>query len=128
MKITGFSPLIMTNDSENVAKVFEDLGFAKRHEKKDVTDTKDGGFRMKDADGHSVSIAYVNQMPRDMVCVQMNVDDFEEAMVLLEKHGFHNMSGKVIDTGSSKTAIMVSPSGFSINVVKHIKEKGELTQ
>lgn len=121
MKITSFSPLIMTNDSENAAKIFEELGFVKRHEKKDVTDTKDGGFRMKDAGGHGVSIAQVNQMPQDMVCVQMNVDDFEEAMGLLEKHGFKNMSGKVVDTGSSKTAIMISPSGFAINIVKHIK-------
>ena len=29
MKITGFSPLIMTNDSENAGKVFEAFGFSK---------------------------------------------------------------------------------------------------
>ncbi len=124
MKITSFSPLIMSNDAAGVAEVFEALGFTKRHEKKDVTETKDGGFRMKDAEGHGVSIAQVNQMPRDLVTVQMNVSDFDEAMSILEAHGFKNMfgEGNVTDTGSSKTAVMASPSGFAINVVYHVKK------
>lgn len=59
---------------------------------------------MKDADGHGVSIAHVNQIPRDMTAVQMNVDDFDEAIALLSAHGFTNMRGEgnVIDTGSSR--------------------------
>ena len=124
MKITGFSPLIMTNDSESVGKVFEALGFEKTHEKKDVPDTnKSGGFRMKDAEGHGVSVAQVDRIPRDMTAIQMNVDDFDEAIGLLTAHGFKNMrgDGDVIDTGSSKTAVMISPSGFAVNVVWHIK-------
>ena len=39
MEITNFGPLIMSNDAEGVAKIFEALGFEKKHEKKDVTDT-----------------------------------------------------------------------------------------
>jgi hypothetical protein len=121
IEITNFSPLIMTNDAENVGKVLEELGFVKRHEKKDVTETKDSGFRMKDAEGQHVSVAQVNQMPRDVVAVQINVHNFDETMELLKAHGFKNMSGegKVIDTGSSKTAMMLAPSGFAINVVYH---------
>ena len=123
MKITGFSPLIMTNDSESVGKVFEALGFEKKHEKKDVTEKHDSGFRMKDAEGHSVSVAQVDRIPRDMTAIQMNVDDFDEAIEILSAHGFKNMrgDGDVIDTGSSKTAVMISPSGFAVNVVWHIK-------
>ena len=126
MKITSFSPLIMTNDSEHVKKVFEALGFEKTHEKKDVPDTNNsGGFRMKDANGHGVSIAQVDHIPRDMTVVQMNVSDFDEAMELLKAHGFTNMRGEgnIIDTGSSKTAVMISPSGFAFNVVYHVKNK-----
>jgi hypothetical protein len=125
LKITSFSPLIMTNQSENVGKVFESLGFVKRHQKKDVTETKDSGFRMKDADGHGISIAQVNQIPRDMMAVQLNVDNFEEMMELLKAHGFKNMAGEgnVVDTGSSLTAVMISPSGFAMNVVHHIKNR-----
>lgn len=127
MEITNFSPLIMTNDSEGVGKLFEELGFVKQHEKKDATDNKDSGFRMKDADGHRVSIAQVNRMPRDLVAVQINVHDFEAMMELLSAHGFKNMAGEgnIIDTGSSRTAVMISPSGFAINVVYHIRNKGQ---
>ena len=80
---------------------------------------------MKDAEEHDVSIAYVNQIPRDTTAIRMNVDDFDEAMALLSSHGFKNMRGEgnVIDTGSSKTAVMISSSGFAINVVYHIKNK-----
>lgn len=80
---------------------------------------------MKDADGHGISIAQVNQIPRDMLAVQMNVDDFDEAIAILTSHGFVNMRGEgnVINTGSSLTAVMLSPSGFAINVVYHIKKK-----
>ena len=60
--------------------------------------------RMKDADGHGISIAQVNQMPRDMMAVQMNVRDFDEAVELLKLHGFRNkrVNGDVIDTGLPK--------------------------
>lgn len=36
MKITGFNPLILTTDMENTIKVFEDLGFERRHTKDDL--------------------------------------------------------------------------------------------
>lgn len=123
MEITSFSPMIMSNDADSVGEVFEALGFVKQHEKKDATEAKDGGFRMKDAAGHGVSIAQVNKMPQDMVTIQMNVRDFDETMGLLAAHGFKNMSGEgnIIDTGSSKTAVMIAPSGFAINVVYHVR-------
>lgn len=123
MKITSFSPLIMTGDSENAGKVFEALGFSKQHTKQDVTENHDSGFRMKDAEGHGVSIAQVNGIPRDMMAVQMNVDHFDEAVEILSSFGFKNLRGEgnVINTGSSLSAVMVAPSGFAVNVVYHIK-------
>ena len=123
MKITSFSPLIMSGDSMNIRKLFEELGFEKTHEKKDVTKDHESGFRMKDEAGHSISIAQVEKFPRDMTLIQMNVDDFEEAYELFRKHGFKNMKGddEVIYTGSAKTAVMVSPTGFAVNIVYHIK-------
>lgn len=125
MKITSFSPLIMTNDSEKAGKVFEAFGFSKKHEKKDASENHDSGFRMKDADGHGISIAQVNGIPRDMMAVQMNVDDLDEAISLLSSFGFKNMRGEgnIIDNGSARTAVMVAPSGFAINVVYHVKNR-----
>ena len=126
MKITSFSPLIMTNDAENIQRLFEEFGFVTRHEKKDIAGTNhSGGLRMKDAEGHTLSIAHVSQISRDVTAIQMNVDNFEEAIEFLTARGFYNMQGEgnVFDTGSSKTAIMCSPSGFAINVVYHIKDR-----
>ena len=57
--------------------MYPDVGFVKTHEKKDVTETHDSGFRMKDTDGHGLAIAQVNRMPQDMTTVQMNVRDFD---------------------------------------------------
>ena len=53
----------------------------------------------------------------------MNVDNFEEAYELFKAHGFVNMKGEdeTIITGSSRTAVMVSPTGFMVNIVYHIK-------
>ena len=52
----------------------------------------------------------------------MNVDDFDEAYGILTAHGFTNTRGDgTVDTKSSKAATMVSPSGFRIVLVKHIK-------
>ena len=31
MKITSFNPLIVTSDSESIIKLFEELGFEKKH-------------------------------------------------------------------------------------------------
>ena len=125
MKITSFSPLIMTNDSENAGKVFEAFGFSKKHTKQEATEKHDSGFRMKDADGHSISIGQVHGIPRDMMAVQMNVDNFDEAIDTLSSFGFKNLRGEgdVINTGSSLSAVMVAPSGFAINVVYHIKNR-----
>lgn len=57
------------------------------------------------------------------MAIRMNVDNFEEAYQLLLSHGFKNFYGdETVGTSSSKSAIMISPSGFVINLVQHIKD------
>jgi hypothetical protein len=58
-----------------------------------------------------------------MTIIRMNVDDLEEAFNLLTSHGFKAVDGSNSVTSSSKSVLMISPSGFSIDIVKHIKEK-----
>ena len=49
--------------------------------------------------------------------------DFEEAYKLLEEKGFKNAQGeKITHTGSSVATMMVSPTGFAINVGEHIRD------
>ena len=122
MKITSFRPLIITGNAEATIELFEALGFERRHEKTGINDADISSIAMKDANGFNVNIASVEKLPRDMTVVNMNVDNFQEAYELLTAHGFKNAQGeKVTDTGTSHATLMVSPSGFAINIAEHIK-------
>lgn len=123
MKITSFNPLIVTKDVENVIKLFEDLGFEKRHSKTTETNNMNvASVRMRDANGFHVDVSQVGTLQKDMTVIRMNVDDLEEAENLLIRHGFVNTNPeKTAETPSHKSIFMVSPSGFAIDVIKHIK-------
>jgi hypothetical protein len=123
MKITTFNPQIITNDAEPIVKLYKALGFEVRHELKGVGEQDDEGIRMKDENGFHLDIAKTNiPIPQDLTAIRMNVDDFDEAYRLLETHGFKNFYGnETVGTDTSKSALMISPSGFAINLVEHIK-------
>ena len=124
MKITTFNPQIITKDAEAVAKLFEALGFERRHNPKGIGELDVTGIRMKDANGFHLDISQPEmQLPRDLVVIRMNVDNFDEAYEFLTARGFKNFYGdKTVDRKSSQSAIMISPSGFAINLVQHIKD------
>jgi len=125
MKITTFDPIIVSKSAEDVVKVFEDLGFEKSHAPVTTTELGDvQSYRMKNADGFHVDVSNALQdTERDYTLIRMNVDNFEEAYDILIKHGFTNTRGdKTLDTKSATAATMVSPSGFRIALVQHIKK------
>lgn len=124
MKITTFNPQIVTNNAEPIVKLFEELGFEKHHNPKEIGDFKVEGIRMKDQNGFYLDISIPQlKIPQDMVAIRMNVDDFDEAYQILKNHGFKNIYGdNKAETKSSKSAMMFSPSGFAINLIQHIKE------
>ena len=124
MKITTFNPQIITKDAEPIVKLFEKLGFEKRHNPKGIGELDVEGIRMKDAGGFYLDISEPNvDLPQDMVGIRMNVDDFDEAFKILQEHGFRNVYGeKTVETKSSRSAMMISPSGFGINLIQHIKK------
>ena len=80
---------------------------------------------MKDANGFHVDVARVESMPKDMTTMRMNVRDFEEAYELLKAHGFKNAKGEdtVVETVHAKSCLMISPSGFSIQLTQHIRKE-----
>ena len=122
MKITGFCPLIVTRDAEAAIKVFEDLGFERRHTKKDIEDGNNTAFAMKDANGNRINIASSETIPQDLTAVNINVDNFQEAYDFLIAHGFVNPRGdKVTDTSSSRATLLFAPSGFAVNIAEHLK-------
>lgn len=123
MKISSFNPLIITSNAADTIKLFEELGFERRHQKTGINDKDITSVSMKDANGFHVDVTQVDKVPQDMTLIRMNVDDFDEAYEFLTARGFKNAQGdKVTDTGSSKATMMVSPSGYSISLVKHIKK------
>ena len=125
MQITTFNPQIITKNADSIVQLFEELGFEKRHDQEGIGELNVEGIRMKDAEGFHLDISVPNvQLPSDMVCIRMNVDDFDEAYQLLKKHGFKNVYGdQTADTRTSRSAVMISPSGFAINVVYHVKNR-----
>ena len=131
MKITTFNPLIVTNHFEEVTDLFEALGFEKRHAPSgtSVAGNEYADCRMKDGNGFYVDVAAIStQSPQDMTSIRMNVDDFDAASQLLADHGFKAANGKpVTETDSAKGLALVSPSGFAISLVKHIKQHDRST-
>lgn len=124
MKITTFNPQIITKNAEPLVALFQELGFEKRHNPKGIGELKAEGIRMKDANGFCLDISQPDmELQQDVTAIRMNVDDFDEAYGMLTEKGFKNFYGdRIVETGSSRSAIMISPSGFAINLVQHVKE------
>jgi hypothetical protein len=124
MEITTFNPQIVTKDAESVAAFFEELGFERRHNKKEIGERGVRGIRMKDANGFYLDISQPegHDLP-DAVGIRMNVRDFDAAYDLLISRGFKNVYGDdSVKTESSKSAFLISPSGFGINLIEHIRK------
>ena len=76
-------------------------------------------------DGFHVDVTENARVPQNMTAIRMNVDNFEEAYELLKARGFVNTKGDTIaDNGSSRAAMMMSPSGFGISLIQHIRKEG----
>ncbi len=121
MKITSFNPLILTKKSEEAIELMKNLGFEVRHnipnpETADITTTD-----MTDGNGFRIDVTQVD-LPEDRILIRMNVDNFEEAYDFLVSKGFTCPSGRVLETKSSKSAMMVAPSGYAFDLCQHIKD------
>ncbi len=131
MKITTFNPMILTKNPEETISLFEALGFERHHHKSDETENEEqslafSSVRMKDANGFYVDVctADSDRIERDLTVIRMNVDDFDEAAELLKKNGFRESKIAPVNyTSSSKYAFFISPSGFIIDLIKHIKKE-----
>ena len=127
MKITSFNPMIVTKDPEATIALFEALGFERHHYKVNEEGLAFSSVRMKHENGFYVDVVASDkqQTDRDLTLIRMNVDDFEEAAELLLRNGFHE--SKIVSqstTATSRYAYFVSPSGFMIDLIKHIKKDG----
>lgn len=124
MKITTFNPQIFTKNADPIVDLFEGLGFEKRHDQERIGELNVEGIRMKNKDGFYLDISCPDtDLPRDMVGIRMNIDDFDCPYQLLLEHGFRNVYGnKIVDTPTGKSAVLISSSGFGINLIQHIRK------
>ena len=123
MKITSFNPMIVSRSAEDIIRLFEELGFEKRHTKTDIEGGQNVNVSMKDANGFHVDVASSEHVPQDLTSIRINVDDFDEAYDFLIAHGFLNPRGdKVTKTSSSVDTTLFSPSGFAVTLSHHVKK------
>ena len=125
MKITTFNPMILSPKADEVIALFEELGFERRHQVDNIDDKDISSVRMKDVNGFHVDIARVESLPQDMTTMRMNVRDFDEAYEFLKAHGFKNARGEdhAVESAFAKSCLMISPSGFSIQLTQHIRKE-----
>ena len=122
MKITRFCPLIVTKDADAAIKVFEDLGFEKRHTKLDIEGGANVSVVLKNMSGDSVIVTKSETIPQDLTGISINVDNFQEAYDFLLSRGFVNPRGdKVTETSSSRATMVFAPSGFPVSISEHLK-------
>ena len=124
MKITAFNPPIITKNGEEIIRLFEALGFEKRHDQEGIGELNVEGIRMKDTNGFYLDVSQPDlPLQRDVTAIRMNVDDFDAAYQLLLSHGFKNYYvDRINETPTAKSALMIAPSGFAINLVQHIRK------
>ena len=125
MQITTFNPMILSRNADEIIKLFEEMGFERKHKVENI-DAKDiTSVRMKDANGFHLDVARVESMERDMTTMRMNVRDFDEAYEFLKAHGFKNARGEdhTVESASARSCLMISPSGFSIQLTQHIRKE-----
>ena len=122
MKITAFNPIIVTPNAAEIVALFEELGFERRHTKTgiggDVT-----SYDLKYDDKFRVNVAQSDVMPQDLTAIRISVRDFDEAYNFLTSKGFVNPQGDAItETPTSRSALLISPSGFAISLSYHIRK------
>ncbi len=122
MKFTSFNPLIITSHGDETIKLFEELGFERRHTNENVGNNDITNVTMKDPNGFLVDVANAPNIEQDMTIIRMNVDDFDEAYKFLTDRGFVNVSGRIVETKSSKSAMLRSPTGYAFDLCHHIKK------
>ena len=123
VEITSFNPIILSPNAEEVVALFEELGFERAHAM-DVIEGRVVNYDLKLGEDFRVDVAQTSKAPQDLTAIRMNVRDFDEAYDFLISKGFKNVQGdKFTETDSAKSTLLISPSGFAINLSYHIRKK-----
>ena len=124
MKVTGINPTIITSKYDDAIKLFQSLGFEIRHHSDNIDERVPVSTRLKNKDGFIIDINKSDNFPHDITLIRINVDNFDEAYQFFKEQGFKNVSegDKTVDVPNFKGAHMISPSGFNIMLMQHIRK------
>ena len=127
MQITTFNPMILSKNADEIVRLFEEMGFERKHQVNNIDGKDISSIRMTDANGFNVDVARVESMERDMTTMRMNVRDFDEAYEFLKSRGFKNARGEdhTVESKSARSCLMIAPSGFSIQLTQHIRKEDQ---
>ncbi len=127
MQITTFNPMILSKNADEIVRLFEEMGFERKHQVNNIDGKDISSIRMTDANGFNVDVARVESMERDMTTMRMNVRDFDEAYEFLKSRGFKNARGEdhTVESRSARSCLMIAPSGFSIQLTQHIRKEDQ---
>jgi hypothetical protein len=125
MQITTFNPMILSKNADEIVRLFEELGFERKHQVNNIDGKDISSIRMTDGNGFNVDVARVESMERYMTTMRMNVRDFDEAYEFLKSRGFKNARGEdhTVESKSARSCLMIAPSGFSIQLTQHIRKE-----
>lgn len=122
MKVKTFYPSIVTPDLPGVLASMEGFGFSVAHKKLDVSETHNTNLILKDENGNRVDIVSTKALPRSVVTIRVNVDNFDEAVAELTAKGYQNRRPDGVETASSRSTMMLSPEGIMFLICEHIKD------
>lgn len=127
MQITTFNPMILSKNADEIVRLFEEMGFERKHQVNNIDGKDISSIRMTDGNGFNVDVARVESMERDMTTMRMNVRDFDEAYEFLKSRGFKNARGEdhTVESKSARSCLMIAPSGFSIQLTQHIRKEDQ---
>ena len=82
MKITGFNTSILSSHSDDVIRLFEDMGFEIRHQDTNPEGIVSGSVRLKNASGFAVDITGI--LPPHVI--HLNASSHVETVALLTRN------------------------------------------
>ena len=109
---------------DDAIELFKSLGFEIRHHSDDIDERVPISTRLKNKDGFIIDVNKSDKFPHDITLIRINVDNFDECYQLLKEFGFKNVAGEdhTVDVPHFKGAHMISPSGFNVMIMQHIKK------
>lgn len=124
MKISGFNPIILTNDLEKLCSVHvEKLGFKVIHTIKGTAADPEavGEYVMENDAGARIDLVYYEKAVNGITSVRVNVDDFDEALAVYQSEGFSVAAGPVVLKSAKWALVDRGSDGNTFVLMQHIK-------